>query len=98
MTNIPGTAPSNESSLPRVITSTEMRQHWLKGSVRQVTPLADIIVSYAGHWWCLDGDDAWVRVTDPALAAIYDRQHERWKAVDQQLREQAKRAAGQRRR
>jgi len=78
----------HESTMPKVITSTAMRQHWLKGEVRQVTPLADIIVTYGGYWWCLDGDDAWVRVTDPALAAIYERQHERWKAVDQQLRQQ----------
>jgi hypothetical protein len=87
-------APTNnvtDRAIPKVITSTAMRQHWLKGNVRQVTPLTDVIVKFAGHWWNLDGDDAWVRVTDPNLIAIYERQHERWKAADQELQRKIKR-------
>lgn len=82
--------PATSRPLPTVITSTEMRQHWMQGNVRQVTPLTDVVVAYADHWWCLDGEDAWVRVTDQALAKVYEQTHQRWREIERQLHQKTK--------
>lgn len=74
------------TSLPKVITAAEMRRHWLRGEVRPISPLLDMTVEYAGHWWNLDGKDAWVRATDPKAIAVYEAQKERSAAMHERLR------------
>lgn len=54
------------------MTATEMRRHWLDGDVAPLSPILDMTVKYAGHWWNLDGADAWVRATDPNAIALYE--------------------------
>lgn len=63
--------------LPKVMTATEMRCHWLDGDVRPLSPILDMTVKYAGHWWNLDGTDAWVRATDPGAIALYETTQKR---------------------
>lgn len=58
--------------LPKVMTATEMRKHWLDREVTPLSPILDMTVKYAGHWWNLDGTDAWVRATDPKAIALYE--------------------------
>lgn len=43
-------------------------------------------VKYAGHWWNLDGTDAWVRVTDPNAIALYEATQKRAAEALEELR------------
>lgn len=76
---------------PKVITAAEMRRHWLRGEVRPISPLLDMTVEYAGHWWNLDGNDAWVRATDPVAIAKYEAQKQRSAALHDELRKKTRR-------
>ncbi len=60
-----------------VMTAAEMRRRWRRGEVRPLSPLLDMTAEYAGHWWNLDGNDAWVRATDPNAIAVYEAQKQR---------------------
>lgn len=63
--------------LPKVMTAREMREHWLDREVIPLSPILDMTVKYAGHWWNLDGTDAWVRATDPNAIALYEATRKR---------------------
>lgn len=77
--------------LPKVMTATEMRQHWLDGEVNPLSPILDMTVKYAGHWWNLDGTDAWVRATDPNAIALYESTQKRSTEVLEELRQKLRR-------
>jgi hypothetical protein len=72
--------------LPKVMTAIEMRRHWLDREVTPLSPILDMTVKYAGHWWNLDGTDAWVRATDPNAIALYEATQKRAADALAQLR------------
>jgi hypothetical protein len=69
------------------MTATEMRKHWLDREVTPLSPILDMTVKYAGHWWNLDGSDAWVRATDPNAIALYEATQKRSNEALSQIRE-----------
>jgi hypothetical protein len=85
------TAQPSRAELPMVITAAEMRRHWRRGKVRPLSPLLDMTAEYAGHWWNLDGNDAWVRATDPNAIAVYETQKQRSAATLEELRKKTQR-------
>jgi hypothetical protein len=82
---------ADATGLPKVITAAQMRRAWLRAEVRPLSPLLDMTVEYAGHWWNLDGNDAWVRATDPVAIAKYEGQKQRSAALHEQLRKKIRR-------
>jgi hypothetical protein len=84
-------AQPSRPELPMVMTAAEMRRHWRRGEVRPLSPLLDMTAEYAGHWWNLDGNDAWVRATDPNAIAVYEAQKQRSAATLEQLQKKTQR-------
>lgn len=84
-------AQPSRTELPMVMTAAEMRRHWRRGEVRPLSPLLDMTAEYAGHWWNLDGNDAWVRATDPNAIAVYEAQKQRSAATLEELRKKTQR-------
>jgi hypothetical protein len=72
--------------LPKVMTAMEMRRHWLDREVIPLSPILDMTVKYAGHWWNLDGNDAWVRAVDPNAVALYEATMKRSAEALEELR------------
>jgi hypothetical protein len=82
---------SATNRLPKVITATEMRRHWLDGKVSPISPILDMTVKYAGAWWNLDGNDAWVRATDPHAIALYEATQKRSAEAIAQIQQKIRR-------
>ncbi len=77
MNSRPSRAVIPAHRLPKVMTAREMREHWLDREVTPLSPILDMTVKYAGHWWNLDGTDAWVRATDSNAIALYEATQKR---------------------